>query len=222
MVSIPVIPFGVAVGASIDIVTVTAVNPGVGGVSGRLAVRQPLREFTCTVGPDDTPAVRAIHYTHRQRWPVALRDWGDFIFEDEALVQAVSGSDYLAPLRRLVQPAPGTRFFHQRVLLADETDSDFPVVLKVNGVALSRSDWTFDNYGIARIPNTHISGSDTLTWSGRALVPVMFVDGTLSVQVNVQQESATLYGVQSIPQVRFQEILEEELIAAMTDTDDSL
>src|SRR5260221_6333842 len=145
MVSIPIIPYGVAVGAGVDVVSVTAVNPGVGGVSGRLAVRQPLRQFTCTVGPDDAPAVRAIHYTHRQRWPVAIRDWGDYIFADEQLVQTVSGSDFLAPLRRLIQPAPGTRLFHQSVLLPDVIQVH--VVLKVDGTPLLRTDWTFDNYG---------------------------------------------------------------------------
>lgn len=220
MVSIPIIPYGVAVGAEVDIVSVTAVNPGVGGVSGRYSVRAPLRQFTCTVGPADTPAVRAIHYTHRQMWPVAIRDWGDYIFENEVLVYAASGSYYLAPLRRLIQPAAGTRYFHQRVLLPDEIQT--PVVLKVDGVPLLRTDWTFDNYGIARIPNTHLSLGAVLTWSGKALVPVVFLDGTLAVQIHVQQETAAEYGVQSIQQVRFGEILEEELIERMITTDDSL
>ena len=220
MVSIPVIPYGVSTGAEVDIVSVTAINPGVGGISGRLAVRQPMRQFTCNVGPNDTPAVRAIHYTHRRRWPVALRDWGDFIFDDEDLVYSADGSDFLAPLRRLIQPAPGTRYFHQRVLLPDEIE--VPVVLKVDGIALDRSMWTFDNYGIARIPNTHIASGATLTWSGRALVPVCFLDDTLSIQINVQQTSSTEYGVQSIPQIRFAEILEEELIQLMAEMDDSL
>lgn len=222
MVSIPVIPFGVAVGASVDVIAITAVNPSVGGPGGRLSVRTPRRQFTCTVGPDDTPAVRAIFYTHRQRWPVAIRDWGDYIFEDEELVYSVGGDGFLAPLRRLVQPAPDTRFFHQRVLIPDETDPDFPIVLKVNGVALSRDDWTFDNYGIANIPSAHLASGDTLTWSGRALVPVVFTDQNLSVQINVQQEDSTQFGVQSIPQVRFDEVIEAELIQMMSTTDDSV
>src|SRR4051812_4863543 len=115
MVSIPVVPYGVAIGAEVDIVSVTSINPSVGGFSGRQAVRAPLRQFICTVGPDDAPAVRSMHYTHRQRWPVAIRDWGDYLFEDEDLVYAADGSDFLAPLRRLIQPAPGTRYLHQRV-----------------------------------------------------------------------------------------------------------
>jgi hypothetical protein len=220
MVSIPVIPYSVAIGAEVDVVSVSSINPSIGGFSGRQKVRDPLRQFVCTVGPADTPAVRAIHYTHRQKWPVAIRDWGDYIFEDEELVYSADGSDFLAPLRRLIQPAPSTRYFHQRVLLPDELDT--PVVLKIDGSPISRGSWTFDNYGIARVPSGLLSSGGTLTWSGKCLVPVMFMDGTLSVQINVQQETATEYGVQSIQQVRFMEIIEEELIASMLETDDSL
>jgi hypothetical protein len=220
MVSIPVIPNSVAVGAEVDIISVTAVNPNVGGISGRLAVRVPKRQFNCTVGPNDTPSVRAIHYTHRRRWPVAIRDWGDFVFEDEDLVYSAGGSGFLAPLRRLIQPGVGTRYLHQRVLLPDE--EDVPVVIKVNGTPLLRSDWTFDNFGIADIPSAHLSSGSTVTWSGRAFVPVCFMDDTLSVTINVQQQDTTNYGVQSIQQVRFEEIFEEELNALMAETDDSI
>src|SRR4051794_6114874 len=132
MVDIPVIPYSVAAGAAVDVMAVTSVNPNVGGVSGRQAGRSPRRQFTCTIGPDYTPAVRAIHYTHRRRWPVAIRDWGDYFFEDEELVYTVGdSSNVLAPLRRLIQSAPGTRYLHQRVLIPDENEVD--VVLKVDG-----------------------------------------------------------------------------------------
>jgi hypothetical protein len=218
-VGIPVIPNSVAAGAEVDVVTITAVNPSVGGVSGRLTVRPPKRQFTCTVGPMDTPAVRSIFYTHRCRWPVAIRDWGDYIFADEELAHTPGGSGVLAPLRRLVQAAPGTRFYHQRVLLPDESET--PVVIKVNGTPLARGDWGFDNYGIADIPSAHAGSMSTITWSGRAFVPVCFMDNSLAVTVNAKQTAATEFGVQSIQQIRLEEIFEEELIDLMAETDDS-
>ncbi len=221
MPSIPVIPHTVAAGAEVDIVTITAVNESVGGIAGRLAVRPPKREFTCTVGPNDTPAVRSIHYTHRARWPVAIRDWGDYVFADEDVTYSLGfSSNVLAPLRRLIQSAPGTRYFHQRVLLPDE--EEVPVVIKVDNVPLPRSAWVFDNFGIANIPQADVPSGSIITWSGRALVPVTFLDGTLAVQVQVKQNSTMNYGIQSIPQVRFRELLEEELINLMTEPDDSI
>jgi hypothetical protein len=116
----------------------------------------------------------------------------------------------------LIQPAPGTRYLHQRVLLPDEQDVD--VVIKVNGTPISRGSWTFDDFGIVNMPST----SGTVTWSGRAFVPVCFLDDTLSVTINVQQQDTSNYGVQSIQQVRFEEIFEEELNALMAETDDSI
>jgi len=223
MASIPVIPNSVAANSEVDIVTVTAVNTGVGGIAGRLAVTKPKRKFTCTVGPADAPAVRMIYYTHRSRWPVAIRDWGEYIFEDEELTySAGDSSNYLAPLRRLIQAAPGARYWHQRVLLPDESDPDFPAVIKVDGVALPRDVWVFDDFGIANIPQVHVPSGSVITWSGRAFVPVVFQDGSLAIQISVKQQNITDYGVQSIQTVTLNEIFEEELINLMTETDDSI
>jgi hypothetical protein len=48
------------------------------------------------------------------------------------------------------------------------------------------------------------------------------MDDVLGIKINVKQVSASEYGVQSIPQLRVEEILEEELISLMTETDDSI
>ncbi len=223
MASIPVIPNSVAAGAEVDIFSATAINRGPGGNSGRLSVTPPKRRFICTVGPNDVPAVRSIYYTHKNRWPCGIRDWGDFIFEDEELVYAAGDdSNWLAPLRRLIRPAPGSRYYHQRVLLPDESDDDFPVVIKVDGTPLDREVWEFNNFGIASVPTAYIPSGGVLTWSGRAFVPVVFSDQTLSIQINVKQQTAIDFGIQSIPSVTFEELFETELIELMLETDESL
>ncbi len=215
MANIARIPYSAAVGAEIDITSNTSVNESAGGISGRLNVRQsPIRQFHLTIGPDTSLEVRAIHETHRRRWPVAIRDWGRYTFTNEVLAVSLITTDFtFAPLRRKIMPATGTRYLHQRILVPDEVQQALTVYL--DGNPLASGSWDVIDFGIVRIPNSHFtSAGNVITASGQDLVPACFMQDTLTEKM----QSAS---VPSLPDVQLREILEPELIDLMSQADDS-
>lgn len=221
MTEIARIPNDAAAGAEIDDTFVTAVSESEGGIAGRVTKRSDLiRVFNLTVLPDDVDEVNAIYVTHRSRWPVYVRDWRKFEFEDQELTGYDDGTYYYAELRRLIAPATGTRFRYKRVLGIDEDDED--AVVKVAGSPLLRSQWTLEDFGIVKIPVGLVATSPAsveVTATFRELVPACFVGDVLSTTVHLAQTGQD--PVQTIQECRLREILEDELNALMVQTDDS-
>jgi hypothetical protein len=203
------LPYAAASGAEIDITSNTSVNESAGGISGRLNVRQaPIRQFHLTIGPDEVSEVKALHYTHRRRWPVAVRDWGDYSYTDEILAPGLTSKQF--PLRRKIIPSTGARYFHQRILVPDV--AEVPTVVSVAGTPLTGSDWFFVGAGIVYIPG-YITG--IVTASGRYLVAACFMQDVLTAKV-------LNTNVSNLPDVQLREILEPELIDLMNQADDSV
>lgn len=203
------LPYAAASGAEIDITSNTSVNESAGGISGRLNVRQtPIRQFHLTIGPNETAEVRAIHYTHRRRWPVAVRDWGDYTYTDEILVAGSAPNEF--PLRRKIMPATGARYLHQRILIPDV--AEVPTVVSVAGTPLSGTAWSFVGAGIVYIPG-YTTGAVTAT--GRYLVAACFMQDILTSKVFNTN-------VSNLTDVQLREILEPELLDLMSQTDDSI
>lgn len=221
------IPYDAAVGAEVDHTSNTAVNESAGGISGRNSIRQAtIRQFHLTIGPDHADEVLAIFDTHRERWPVAVRDWGKYTYTDQLLTYTVVGGFTYAPLWRKIQPATGSRFLHRRILVPDEAETD--TVVSINAVALSRANWTFTDFGIVKIANAFVPGGALITASGRDLVPVCFMGNSLTEKIDMsatyesdgftERDSALI----SLPDVQLREILETELVRLMAQTDDSV
>ena len=212
------LPYDAACGAEIDDTTSDSVNESVGGISGRLSNRHAtIREFHLTIGPDDSAEVRALYRTHRQRWPVAVRDWSNYIYTDEPQTWIEDTSFANVELRRKIMPATGSRFLYERILVPDEAEVE--TVIKINGTPLLRSDWSFADValgpGVAQIPIMHVGTGASITASGRYLVAAAFkVGGSLTSKVYRD-------GLVGIPTVLLREILETELVSMMNQADDS-
>ncbi len=218
------IPNDAAAGAEIDDTFSTGVSESEGGISGRVTKRnQRIRVFNLTILPDDVAEVLAIHDTHRARWPVAVRDWRRFTFEDEPITGGYDdGTYYYAPLQRKIMPSTGTRFHYQRILVPDEDDED--IVISVGGSPLSRSAWVFDplQSGVAKIPIGMVATSPSavaITATGSDLVPACFTGDSLTTTVHLAQTGQD--PVLTIQECRLREILEDELTALLAQTDDS-
>ncbi len=223
MVDIARIPNDAAAGAEIDDTFSTAVAESEGGISGRVSKRsQRIRVFNLTIGPDDAAEVRAIHDTHRRRWPVAVRDWSRFPCTDELQTYSVEGSTVFGPLVRRITPETGTRFRTARILIPDEDETD--IIISVEGTPLDRTDWVFgDLPGVAEIPVEFVAASPSsleITATGHELCAACFTDDTLTIKVH-KAESALEGPTLSIPECRLREILEDELLALLAQTDDS-
>ncbi|MDB5612057.1 MAG: hypothetical protein JWP25_8957 [Bradyrhizobium sp.] len=203
------LPYAAAVGAEIDITSNTAVNESAGGFSGRLSIRQtPIRQFHLTIGPNEAAEVKAIHYTHRRRWPVAVRDWGDYTYTNEILAPGSGPNEF--PLRRKIMPVTGARFLYQRILIPDE--AEVPTVVAVNGTPLIRTAWNFVAAGIVYIPGY---SSGIVTATGRYLVAACFMQDILTAKVFNTS-------VINLPDVQLREILEPELLDLLSQADDSV
>ncbi len=208
------IPYEAAAGAEVDHTSVTAVNEGAGGQSGRRRIRQQtIRQFHLTIMPEETPEVIAIFDTHARRWPVAVRDWAAYTLENEELDWTTDSLYVYAPLQRKIMPATGDRFLHQRILVEDE--GEIAMELSVNGTPLNRAYWGFDDFGIAKIPMALVPGDASITVTGNYMIAACFMDDSVTNKVHVD-------GLVSLPDVRLREILEDELIELMAQTDDSI
>src|SRR5262252_3434963 len=105
------IPHGVAADAEVDDTFDTAVSESAGGISGRESIRRErIRQFHITVGPDDVDEMRAIHATHRRRWPCAIRDWASYIFTNQSCSVTTDATYVYAKLQRRIAPSTGGRF----------------------------------------------------------------------------------------------------------------
>lgn len=211
------IPYEVSVGAEVDYTSATSVNEGAGGQSGRRSIRQQtIRQFHLTVMPEESAEVLAINVTHRRRFPCAVRDWSAYTITNEILSHTTDSLYAYAPIRRKIMPATGDRYLHQRILVPDEVETVFQI--SVNGIALNRTYWEFADFGIARIPLGLVTFSPDdaiITATGRYMIAACFMDESLTVKVHRD-------GLISLPDVRLREILEDELIALMAQTDDSI
>jgi hypothetical protein len=223
MANIARIPYNAAIGATIDISSVTSVNESAGGISGRTTIRQaPIRQFHLTIGPYETYEVASIWITHRRMWPVGVRNWYDYEYTDQLQEFSSFDSNYVYfPLRRLIEPSTGTRFWHQRILIPDE--EELPTTISVNGTPLLRSDWAFTDFGIAAIPHMHVPSGAVVTASGQELVAACFLQDMITVTVYAQNDDQGVpQPITGINDVQLREILEPELIALMAEPDDSI
>ena len=218
------LPYDAAVGAEVDDGTLDAHNESASGVASPLSIRADRkRTFHLTIGPNQIAAIVAAHDTHRARWPIAVRDWGEYTYKDEVLAYTQDTSTTFAPLG--MTKTFGDRFRFQRILVPDE--DEVPTVVKVDGVALDREDWDFADFGIVAIPNELVGTAAVITASGRMLVAVRFVEDNLTRKVQrrptYEADGFTVRspGIISLPEVTLREIFEPELIALMAQPDDS-
>lgn len=213
------IPYEAAAGAEVDHTSSTAVNEGAGGQSGRRSIRQQtIRQFHLTIMPEETEEVTAIYDTHRRRWPVAVRDWAAYTITQEVFALSTTDGSYAYfPVTRKIMPATGSRYLHQRILIPDEDETVF--ALYVDASPINRTYWAFDDFGIAKVPLALLGGgspdSHVVTGSGNYMIAACFMDDSLTQKVHVD-------GLVSLPDVRLREILEDEMIALMAQTDDSI
>ncbi len=217
MASIAMIPYSAAIGAEVDIESVTIVNESAGGITGRETIRQlPKRNFHLTIGPNTAAEVRSIWYTHRRKWPVAVRDWNDYTYTNEPLAYTFNSGSAIVPLQKTIAPATGSRFLTQRILIPDE--NEVLTVVSVNGTPLARSAWSFTDFGIINIPGL---GGGTVTATGNYLVAACFnmQDDILTMKVQTVASTGPLL---SIDQVLLREIFEQDLIELMSEPDDSV
>lgn len=208
MVDIAFLPHDVAAGAEIDITWSTAKATSEGGITGRKTRRDdPIRIFHIDIGPEEVAELRKIYLSGAgPRWPVGIRDWSDYEFTDEVLEYTQDTSFTYAPLRKLYQPATGSRSFHQRILLPDQTE--IPLTIKVDGTPLDVSDWTLTDFGIVTIDNSLLPTSAEITASGRFVYPACFAEDMMTLIVHEQK--AKTFGINGL---QLEEILEAELTA---------
>jgi hypothetical protein len=215
-VNIAILPRDVSTNMTVEIPFATAVAESESGFSGRKSTRDiPLRLYTMTINPDNSFEAMKICLAMRgARWPLAIRDWANnYVLTDEAQTLDntsgyYGGGQTAYNLHRKFTPATGTRTYTQRILMIDQTEVAFTV--KVNGTPLTGSPslWHINDPGILVIDES-LSGSDTVTVSGQYLVPVVFSDDSLVINVRTKD-------LLSIDAVRLREIGEQELIALTT------
>lgn len=218
MANIAVIPrSSFAAGTEVTDTSNTAVLERADGYAVRETIRQiPLREFHLTVGPNDTAEVRAIFQSHRRRWPVYIRDMAGYTFTDQVqtLFTTVGSFSYYK-VTVLDQPTTGSRFLNRRVLGIDESEET--AILKINGVATSRGNWTIDDHAKIKIA-TSIVGGGEVTLSFMELCAACFTTDELAYKVFAKGQDGAIMGIRDCS---LREIPEQELIDLMLQTDDS-
>jgi Conserved hypothetical protein 2217 (DUF2460) len=185
--SIPIIPKSVAGNAEIDITWATAVSTSEGGIAGRKALRMiPQRQFHLTIGPDDVQTMINIYMAaNGPRFPVAVRDWSNYQFQNEELVYLSSGGFIYAQLSQTFTPTSTYSFngfstsesFTYPILLPDQ--SEVPLSIYLNGVLTAA--WTLEDFGVVRLAASLASG-DTITASGEYLIPACFLQDDLTIK----------------------------------------
>lgn len=202
---IAILPDELSTGMAVDIVFATAVNEAESGVSGRKSTRTiPLRLYTVTVNPDGATEVQSIILANLgARYPLAVKDWANnYQLTDEPQDWTLTTDTTVTNLKRTFTPATGSRTFEQRVLILNP---DVSLQIAVNGSPLtSGTTWNITDPGILVI-NQLLTSGDVLTVTGQYLVPVVFVDDSLTMDVHLD-------GLFSISQMRLREIPEQELI----------
>jgi hypothetical protein len=177
--AIPIIPNTIAGNAEIDITWASSITTSEGGVTGRRALRkQPLRQFTITIGPDDVLTMIGIYNaSYGPRYPVALRDWSNYQFANQVLSPAVGGGYQLSQTWTPSSVYSFSSFsnsesFTYPVLLPDQ--SEVPLQIFVNGTPTG---FTLNDYGIV----TGVGGG-TITATGEYLVPCCFLQDSLTIK----------------------------------------
>lgn len=202
---IAILPDELSTGMAVDIVFATAVNEAESGVSGRKSTRTiPLRVYTVTINPDGAEDVQSIILANLgARYPLAIKDWANnYQLTAEPQDYTFTTDTTVANLQRTFTPATGSRTFSQRVLILNP---DVTLQIFVNGSPLTSGvTWSITDPGILVIDQLLTSG-DILTVTGEYLIPVVFVDDALTMDVH-------LSGMFSISQMRLREIPEQELI----------
>lgn len=202
---IAILPDELSTGMAVDIAFATAVNEAESGVSGRKSTRTiPLRVYTVTINPDGAADVASIILANLgARYPLAIKDWANnYQLTAEPQTYTFTTDTTVANLQRTFTPATGSRTFSQRVLILNP---DVTLQIFVNGSPLTSGvTWSITDPGILVIDQLLTSG-DVLTVTGEYLIPVVFVDDSLTMDVQFD-------GLFSIPQMRLREIPEQELI----------
>lgn len=201
----------ISVGALVTITFDTAKNTSEGGISGRKAMRtQAIRKYMLSTLPgDDSEEFQELVLSLLgHRYPFAMRDWTSYTFTDELLEWTVNGSltTTTARLRKLFQPASGSLYYYQRILVPDLSEVGLTITL--NDAPLPSGVYaTIVDPGIISL-NTALVSGDRLKASGQYLIPVCLVDDPSATIVAGNSNGEVLY---TFKNVRLEEILEDEL-----------
>ncbi len=204
--TIPILPIGIGVDALVAITFDTVVNPSESSVSGRKSMRlEPLRNYTVTIGPNDSPAVQEI-YTGLlgERYPVAIRDWTSYAYTDQVLAWTVTATDQTtAPLRRKF--VAGSRTVYERILIPDETE--VPTIIKINGFTPGTGVIVNIVDPGEIVINYALSPGDVVTASGQFYRAVCFVEDLTATVRGRAPDGTVLY---TYNDVRLRQIPEAE------------
>ena len=188
-------------GALVSFVGDVARNPSEGRISGRIAMRDVVREYMLTVAPKHSDEVVKIVMALRgSRYPLSLRDYAyNYVLDDEE----IQHTGEVALIGRTWEPATGDLSVYERILLIDQSET--PFVVKVNGGVPSPALYTFEDFG--KINITGLQDSDTVTVSGQYLIPVCIVDAP-STTIITNSNGTTLH---RFSEIRLEQIFEAEL-----------
>lgn len=174
-------------------------NPSEAGVSGRIALAPIKREYTLTISSKESDEMVAIIMALRgTRYPLTLRDYVNYILEDEEIPH----TGEIATIGKTWAPATGDmpEPYFERILVIDQSET--PFVVEVNGEA--PSPYSFEDYGKINIPG--LIDDDVVTVSGHYLMAVCLMDAP---STNIIKNKGGL--LHKFADMRFEQIFEPEL-----------
>jgi hypothetical protein len=205
------LPRGVGVDAMMNVTFDNQNNPSESGIVDTKIIRQnPVRNYMVSVGPNDAAEFNKIHLSHfGSAYPLAMRDYTSYQFNNDILAWTAETDITVAPLRKLFSPSTGVRTLYERILVPDE--SEVPLIIHINGFSpVTGVSWIIQDPGIIVI-NTVLSFGDVVTVvSGQHLTPVCLTDDpAATVKLGKGPSGNPLF---IYPDVRLRQILEAELI----------